>query len=578
MLSAKKRSFYLGRMAREKLDLLVIGGGTTAAAIVRDASFRGMRAGLLDCGSFVPDACKYEIGSTLQDYLAWGQEGKPGIIRKAKVSREAAMEREELLRRFPHLIERLTATQLLGGSAALKASGCRWFLYRRLADSRRKQKQVSRSERGAMPPLQGLRIAAGGSRSCHTEPAYRRNEARLAMELLKSACSQGALLCNYVDVQSIIYRRGRIDGVRVADRISGEQYHIHAHQLIVAGVSPMGEHLADMDGKPYKRSPFMKSLHLVLDRKKLPIGGPLAFTTDCGMQVEAMPLTGVVYVRAVDSKAAIAPEEDKAPTDEDIRKLLLLLQHAFPDCQLSAQHVVSAWSAPLAFSYGEEGSRTARRYRGQGIRLCDSGLLAVADEAPAGVLRRAEAVVDFVSAQLQDCYGTIYPASRADYEPLGGGQGQAGAMPFPRMKQRLVKLGMTFDLVPDAVLELIARYGSDTAIMLQGMADVTEYDTTDEKLMYSELKYNVEHEMTVTLADFLLYRTGWLFFHPHRAEAALSDVTAMMGKLLQWGRDDEEWQLALLRQQLKRMGSQVQTMMKHAMQELEKEEVGNAHV
>src|SRR6476661_2130113 len=51
-LNAQTRSVSLEAMAREPLDVLVIGGGVTGAGVVLDAVTRGYRVGLVERADF----------------------------------------------------------------------------------------------------------------------------------------------------------------------------------------------------------------------------------------------------------------------------------------------------------------------------------------------------------------------------------------------------------------------------------------------------------------------------------------------------------------------------------------------
>ncbi|WP_052759632.1 hypothetical protein [Paenibacillus sp. DMB20] len=57
---------------------------------------------------------------------------------------------------------------------------------------------------------------------------YRLDDARLTIEVMKSAHACGAMLANYAEATELIYRGGRAAGVKAVDRISGETYVIMA--------------------------------------------------------------------------------------------------------------------------------------------------------------------------------------------------------------------------------------------------------------------------------------------------------------------------------------------------------------
>src|SRR5437588_9042510 len=60
------------------------------------------------------------------------------------------------------------------------------------------------------------------------------DDARVCIEVLKSAAAEGACLCNYVEALAFETREGQIRGVRAVDRVQGREYAIRARQVLNA--------------------------------------------------------------------------------------------------------------------------------------------------------------------------------------------------------------------------------------------------------------------------------------------------------------------------------------------------------
>ncbi|MNC41977.1 Aerobic glycerol-3-phosphate dehydrogenase [compost metagenome] len=88
-------------------------------------------------------------------------------------------------------------------------------------------------------------------------------------------------------------------------------------------------------------------------------------------------------------------------------------------------------------------------------------------------------------------------------------------------------------------------------------ADAEEGDgyfhSLEYKLLKAEIQYCVEEEMAVQAADFLIRRTGLLYFDRERAEEIAIDVIEIMAELLDWSEREvvnqklqlaKEWELA----------------------------------
>ncbi len=95
-LNAQTRRAHLEAMAREPLDVLVIGGGITGAGVALDAVTRGYRVGLVERGDFASGT-----SSRSTKLLHGGIRYLPQFD-IALVS-EGLHERGRLLRNAPHL-------------------------------------------------------------------------------------------------------------------------------------------------------------------------------------------------------------------------------------------------------------------------------------------------------------------------------------------------------------------------------------------------------------------------------------------------------------------------------------------
>src|SRR5512134_2065743 len=97
ILAPARRAADLGRLADERWDLLVVGGGIVGAGAMLDAVSRGLKVALVeqdDLGSGTSSRSSRLIHGGLR-YL---QQGRVGLVR------EALHERARLLRLAPHLV------------------------------------------------------------------------------------------------------------------------------------------------------------------------------------------------------------------------------------------------------------------------------------------------------------------------------------------------------------------------------------------------------------------------------------------------------------------------------------------
>ena len=183
----------------------------------------------------------------------------------------------------------------------------------------------------------------------------------------------------------------------------------------------------------------------------------------------------------------------------------------------------------------EEGKSPSEVSRRDELFVSDSGLISIAGGKLTGFRKMAEKVVDLVAGQLQSETGVIYPPCTTDRVQMSGGDGIDG-MSLDTLKSILLEEGERKGLLPNQVEDLISRYGSNTKFILRNYSDLSGQSLSQEdQLLYAKVKYCVEHEMTVSVVDFLLRRTGWMLFDRSRAEQKCEQVMTFMAGQLGWG-------------------------------------------
>lgn len=263
-LSASKRATYLQEMCASEMDLLVIGGGITGAGIAWDASVRGMKVGLLEMNDFASGASSRStkrLISGIRDLM----QGE------VKHVRELARERALIHQRVPHIV---TPLPVLFPIYKNRTHGYCWssigiYIYDWLAGVKRSKrgKMFNRHKTMKREPL----LKEDGLKGAAHYYEYRTDDARLTIEILKTARSHGAQLCNYAKVVDFLYKKGKVAGVEVEDTLSGQKYRMNAKKIVNAAGAWI-DHLRELDHSLHdQRLMLTKSVHLVVDYKRLPI-------------------------------------------------------------------------------------------------------------------------------------------------------------------------------------------------------------------------------------------------------------------------------------------------------------------
>ncbi|WP_290587814.1 glycerol-3-phosphate dehydrogenase/oxidase [Alicyclobacillus sp.] len=514
-------------MAKERLDLLVIGGGITGAGIALDAAARGLRVGLVEKWDFAAGTSGRST-KLIHGGLRYLKQGEIHLVR------EVGRERAILYRNAPHVVvpERMLLPILRGGSLGRGMTAFGLWLYDRLADVQPAERRVmlSRAETlTAEPLLSPERLIGGG---LYYE--YRTDDARLTIEVVKTAAALGALCVNRAEAVALLYDAGRIRGAVVLDRESGEEHTVTARQVVNAA-GPWVDELRRMDRSlDDRRLHLTKGVHVVVPRSRLPLRQSVYFDVEDGRMVFAIPRDAVTYIGTTDTDYD-GPLDQPPVLLEDVRYLLRAANHMFSGVHLTPGDVCSGWAGlrPLIHEEGRSPSELSRKDE---IFLSPTGLISIAGGKLTAYRKMAERAVDVVMRRLAETEGRPWRPSRTADIPLSGGErGKAETL----AEMRALRVPAPADagdarVMEDRIRRLYRRYGCNApAIWADAMRQAERTEEVDEKLLEAEFRYGVEEEMVCNPCDFLVRRTGALHFEPDQAHErfrrVLSRATAWFG-------------------------------------------------
>jgi glycerol-3-phosphate dehydrogenase len=519
--SASSRLAVLQEMAGETLDLLVIGGGITGAGIALDASVRGMKVGVVekaDFGSGTSSRSTKLIHGGLR-YLKQGE---------VKLVREVGRERAILYKNAPHLV--IPAPMLLpiyqGGTYGYLASSVGLYLYDLLAGVERteRRKMLSRDETIRQEPLlKRDRLKGGG---LYVE--YRTDDARLTLDIMKTAVAYGARAVNYAEARQFLYDNGRLTGVRVADGVSGRTFDLYA-TCVVNAAGPWVDELRRLDGSlAGKRLYLTKGVHLVVAYDRLPVAQSAYFDTPDGRMVFVIPRGTITYIGTTDTPYRHDIDQPRT-TVEDRDYLLRAVNAMFPDVRLKPRDVLSHWAGLRPLIY-EEGKGPSELSRKDEVFHSPSGLITIAGGKLTGFRKMAEKVVDLVAQTLREREGRSFPGCTTDRIVISGGE-RNGRERYEDWKREMLRLGVEKGVDRETAQEWLDTYGTNTLRIYDRLPGPP---LTPEQLLRAQIQYAVEEEMTVHAVDFLRLRTGWTYFQLHKAEEQAERVVRLMADERKW--------------------------------------------
>lgn len=498
VFSAIERAQQIENLKNQQFDILVIGGGITGAGIALDAATRGLKVALIEKRDFA-EGTSSRSTKLIHGGLRYLKQLEFGIVR------ETGQERTILYKNAPHIVypEKMLLPIISGGSLGKYSTSLGLYVYDYLAGVPRKERRfmLNKAKTLQEEPLLREEILLGGGMYIE----YRSDDARLVIEVLKTAHQKGALSINYARAEELIYENGKVKGARVSDSRSGNTFEIKAKKIINAA-GPWVDELRKSDQSlKGKRLHLTKGVHIVVPKDRLPVKQAVYFDvpTD-GRMVFAIPRQDIVYVGTTDTNYKESIDEcfaDKA----DVEYILNAANYIFPTTQLKMDDVISSWSGlrPLIHEDGKSPSDLSRKDE---IFISESGLISMAGGKLTGFRKMAERAVDVALKQLMKDEGLSYVSCTTDRIVLSGGD-ISGEKTIADFENKLAK---SFPHYSEKEVKSLARkYGSNAIEILNNGA---RYSDSPYALVLAEIDYSIQYEMCQNVADFIVRRTGRLYF------------------------------------------------------------------
>lgn len=491
-------------LKKEKFDVVVIGGGITGAGIALDATTRGMKVALVE----------------MQDFAAGTSSRSTKLVHgglrylkqfEIKMVAEVGKEREIVYENGPHVTtpEWMLLPMHKGGTFGKFSTSIGLRVYDFLAGVKKseRRKMLSADETLKREPLVKKEGLKGGG--YYVE--YRTDDARLTIEVMKAAVDKGATPINYTKVDKLLYENGKVNGVQVADLLSGDAYEINADKVINAA-GPWVDSIREKDqSKQGKTLKLSKGVHVVIDQSKFPLKQALYFDTPDGRMIFAIPRAGKAYVGTTDTFYDGDPAVPTV-TSEDRAYLLKSIHYMFPEVNITDDDIESSWAGvrPLILEEGKDPSEISRKDE---IWESNSGLITIAGGKLTGYRKMAKTTVDLLAGKLAQQSNKTYPASSTKGMPISGGD-VGGSRNFSDYIKQHVQMGVDSGLAAKDAKEILAMYGSNAPVLFDIAKNEGDGGANSglPKKLFVQLKYAVDHEMAATPVDFFFRRTGTLLF------------------------------------------------------------------
>jgi glycerol-3-phosphate dehydrogenase len=539
-LKLDSRATAISKLEKESFDILVIGGGITGVGVCQDGASRGMKVALIEKGD-------YAIGTSSRSsklihgglrYLAQGD---------FKVTYESCAERALLQELAPHLVRPMSflIPVYRWGHGIQVFLGLWLYDIVSMVKNSRFHRRVNAKKASQIAPM----IQTEGLHFGYLYHDCQTNDARLVMEVAKSAASYGAVLCNYLESIDLIKENNVIVGAKVRDLITNQEITIRAKQVVNSTGVWMDKMCQVDDPKSNSKVRPAKGVHITIARSRIPTEQALLFESSAndGRSLFFIPWYEGIIIGTTDTdyKGSI---ESPVASAEDIKYILDSTNKLFPSAKLTNEDVISSYAGlrPLIDEGGKSTKDISREHR---IFESESGLISIAGGKLTTYRLMANQLMSHVlkSMKTRNLIQEIKPTI-SDKVFLSGFTSKDALLTVQEdVKQKATKLGLDQSIA----LHLVEDYGCNAEQVLNL---VKENNSLGDRLVpelpfiKAEVIYSVRFEQTSRLDDFLVRRTRIAFFTHDQGVIAASTVVQLMATELNWPQAKQETELERYRE------------------------------
>ncbi len=517
----ERRDAAFDALASETFDLLVVGGGVVGCGVARDAALRGLKVALVEKRDFASGTSS-KSSKLIHGGLRYLEHAQFRLVF------EGTNERALLLRLAPHLVKPLkfmVPAYKESRPGLIKLDVGLW-IYDAL--SKFKPFPVHKTYRpkalAELEPLLRTEELKGSIvyHDCMTD------DARLTLENAIDARVLGAVMLNHARVEQLVKDpEGRIRGAVVRDGEPGSTrapIQVKAH-VVMSATGPWTDELRELAGQPRMLKPT-KGIHLVVDRKRLPINHALVMLARRDHRVTfAIPWEDRTVLGTTDTFFDGSPDRVYA-TKDDANYMLETTNHYFPAAQLTLEDVLATWAGLRPLVAPESGSVDTSDISREHHVLEQPGLVTIAGGKLTTYRRIAAEAVDKVVKQL----GKTAACSTAE-RSLPGAVGIAEQAELDDLAESLQKKGLS---------EPISRHLANTygvrATELAGRVKDGGERRLDPELPWTEpeVEEAVDEELARSLVDVLGRRIPLILRSRDQGLAAAPRVAQLMAERLAW--------------------------------------------
>jgi glycerol-3-phosphate dehydrogenase len=527
-LGPRARAAALDRLARDPVDVLVVGGGVTGAGVALDAATRGLSVALVEKRDFGAGTSS-RSSKLIHGGLRYLEQRDFGLVR------EALAERALLLTRLaPHLVRTVPFLFPLrhhGWERAYVGAGI--GLYDALAGLHSAvphHRHLSRTAALELAPALRPDALVGAIRYHDA----RTDDARFVVALLRTAAAHGAHVLSGARVERLAPGAGGLREVVLRDTERRGRFTARARVVVNA----TGVWSGELERAAGVREPvpvrLSKGVHVLVPADRIDSAAALILRTERSVLLVIpwgahwiIGTTDTEYHAAVDGGAA--DRDHPAASQADIRYLLDHVNRVLR-APLGPADIVGTYAGlrPLVDAGAGDTAAVSREHL---VRRPAPGLVTIAGGKYTTYRVMARDAVDAAGLEL----GEPVDRSRTDTVPLLGAEGLSTARRRApeHPARRRIGAGM--------VAHLLDRYGSVAITLLDAVADRPELAAPipgAAGYLLAEAWYAAAAEGALHADDVLTRRTRISIEAPDRGYTAAEPVAQVMAPVLGWSAAD----------------------------------------
>jgi glycerol-3-phosphate dehydrogenase len=261
-LSPEHRAASVARMAAERFDIVVVGGGVTGTGAALDAATRGLSVALVEATDYAVGASS-KSSKLIHGGLRYLEMLDFGLVR------EALTERGLLLTRLaPHLVRPVPFLWPLTHRLWERPYvGAGLLLYDTMGGRRAvpRSRHLSRTRALELAPALRPDALVGGVQFYDAQE----DDARMVTCLARTAAAHGAAMATRVRMDGLLSLTpsGRVTGITASDLLSGAFLEIGARHVVLATGAWTGGAAASVRGELQVRP--SKGVHIVVPRHRI---------------------------------------------------------------------------------------------------------------------------------------------------------------------------------------------------------------------------------------------------------------------------------------------------------------------